>query len=155
MYICYMWFRINHVVSGTKVPLIHTPTYTHKCTYKHICIHIYTGCHLHSNILVLCFRILIVQNIALMLLAIEFTASSYNLQGIFASLWTYITMLHCKNHPTYSYIIYIYMCICIWIYVVIQTNGYIIIYIYMQTTNLYNIYIYTHTSVHQFLCICI
>ena len=109
MYICYMWFRINHVVSGTKVPLIHTPTYTHKCTYKHICIHIYTGCHLHSNILVLCFRILIVQNIALMLLAIEFTASSYNLQGIFASLWTYITMLHCKNHPTYSYIIYIYV----------------------------------------------
>ena len=62
---------------GQKVFLIHSPTYTHKCTYVHICIYIYTGCHLHSIILVLSFR-----NIALMLLTIEFTASSYNLQGI-------------------------------------------------------------------------
>ena len=129
MYICYTWFRIIHVVSGTKV-LFNSLTYIHTqmyiCTYMYI--YIYTGCHLHSIILVLCFRILIVQNIALMLLAIEFTASSYNLQGIFASLWTYITMLHCKNHPTYSYIIYMYM----YIDICIDTNKWIHKYTYVN-----------------------
>ena len=110
MYLCYTWFRINHVVSGTKVPF-NSHTYIHIQMYikAYMYTHLYRMSSSLSIILVLCFRILIVQNIALMLLAIEFTASSYNLQGIFASLWTYITMLHCKNHPTNSYIIYIYV----------------------------------------------
>ena len=41
MYICYTWFRINHVVSGTKVPFnshtyIHTQMYIKAYMYTHL-----------------------------------------------------------------------------------------------------------------------